>query len=475
MTHTGDPYHTEQEDTQERQHIEATYSEQERLRKLSLEISTALIAGKTSQEMLRPCTESLVRYIDAAFARIWILNEEEQILELQASSGMYTHLNGEHARVPVGALKIGLIAAERKPHLTNRVIGDPRVNDQEWAQRQGMVSFAGYPLLVGKRLVGVMALFARHQLNDTTLQAMATIANSIALGVERLNMLEERERLLAREQAARKEAEVSLQRLQELNVNLEAMVTERTEILTQLNTELERSNQELQDFAYVASHDLQEPLRKIQAFGNLLEEEYGESLGDGKTYLDRMRNAAGRMRVLIDDLLTFSRVTTKAQPFSLVNLNEVVEQVIDDLGPRIQMTQGIVEVGELPTIKADSQQMYHMFQNLLSNALKFHKPGVPPVVKVTAQVRFDPETVQFPAEEQYLLSIEDNGIGFDEKYLDRIFTVFQRLHGRSDYEGTGIGLAVVRKIVERHGGAITAKSAVGEGATFLVTLPMQHH
>src|SRR5262249_12028074 len=136
-------------------------------------------------------------------------------------------------------------------------------------------------------------------------------------------------------------------------------------------------------------HDLQEPLRKIQAFGNLLEDEYGESLGEGKAYLDRMRNAAGRMRVLIDDLLAFSRVTTKAQPFSPVDLNAVVEQVIDDLGPRMQMTQGIVEVGKLPTVEADSLQMYHMFQNLLSNALKFHKPDVAPVVKVTAQVQSD--------------------------------------------------------------------------------------
>jgi light-regulated signal transduction histidine kinase (bacteriophytochrome) len=304
---------------------------------------------------------------------------------------------------------------------------------------------------------------------------MAIISNNIAMGIERLKMLEERERLLASEQAARQEAEISLQQVQELNTNLEAIVVERTKVLTQLNTELERSNQELQDFAYVASHDLQEPLRKIQAFGNLLEEEYGESLGDGKTYLDRMRNAAGRMRVLIDDLLTFSRVTTKAQPFSLVNLNEVVEQVIDDLGPRIQEIHGIVEVGELPMIEADSQQMYHMFQNLLSNALKFHRTGVPPKVKVTAQEQPAAETTEFPATEQYLFAIEDNGIGFDEKYLDRIFTVFQRLHGRNQYEGTGIGLAVVRKIVERHGGTITAKSVIGEGATFLVTLPAKHN
>jgi light-regulated signal transduction histidine kinase (bacteriophytochrome) len=263
-------------------------------------------------------------------------------------------------------------------------------------------------------------------------------------------------------------------RLQDLNTNLEAMVAARTqeleqsaEVLRQLNIELQRSNQELQDFAYVASHDLQEPLRKIQAFGNLLEEEYGAQIGEGKAYLDRMRNSAGRMRVLIEDLLTFSRVTTKAQPFSQVDLNVIMRDVIDDLSSRLQTTQGRIEVlGDLPTIEADPRQMYQMLQNLLSNALKFHRADQPPHVRVHAELQEQPD-----ASKQYALFVEDNGIGFDEKYLDRIFTVFQRLHGRGSYEGTGIGLAVVRKIIERHGGTITASSAPGKGSTFIVTLP----
>ncbi|MBV9258092.1 MAG: hypothetical protein JO215_08750, partial [Ktedonobacteraceae bacterium] len=254
---------------------------------------------------------------------------------------------------------------------------------------------------------------------------------------------------------------------------------QRTEVLRQLNTELQRSNQELQDFAYVASHDLQEPLRKIQAFGNLLEEEHGHALGDGKVYLDRMRNAAARMRILIEDLLTFSRVTTKAAPFSPVDLNTVIQQIIDDVEPRLQATQGAIEAQPLPTIEADPGQMHQLFQNLIVNALKFHRPDVPPVVKVFAEIQANPETDSIESdtspeqtEQRCLLYVADNGIGFDEKYLDRIFTVFQRLHGKSDYEGTGIGLAVVRKIVERHDGTITAKSSVGNGATFIITLPI---
>ena len=284
------------------------------------------------------------------------------------------------------------------------------------------------------------------------------------------------------------------QSLQDLNINLEAIVMQRTDVLRQINTELQRSNQELQDFAYVASHDLQEPLRKIQAFGNLLEEEYGSALGDGKAYLDRMRNAAGRMRILIEDLLTFSRVTTKAQPFVSVDLAAVVYEIVDDLEPRLKATQGRVEVGTLPTIEADHQQMHQLFQNLLVNAVKFCRPDVPPLVKVYAELYDDSalvidtdaivDNVETEVKEiaaslaspvvrqQYQIFVEDNGIGFDEKYLDRIFTVFQRLHGKSEYEGTGIGLAVVRKIVERHEGTITARSSVGQGATFIVTLPV---
>src|SRR5579871_3119735 len=185
-------------------------SEQACLGELSLEISIALTRHETLQGMLASCTEALVRHLDAAFARIWILNEAQDVLELQASSGMYTHLNGPHSRVPVGALKIGLIAAERKPHLTNSVVDDPRVGDQEWARREGMVSFAGYPLLVEDRLIGVMAMFARHPLDDVTLRAMAAIANSLAIGVERLRMQEDRVRLLAREELRKVQERLTL-------------------------------------------------------------------------------------------------------------------------------------------------------------------------------------------------------------------------------------------------------------------------
>lgn len=245
---------------------------------------------------------------------------------------------------------------------------------------------------------------------------------------------------------------------------------------TRRRQELASANAELQQFASIASHDLQEPLRKIQAFGNRLKEKSGEALSDqGRDYLERMQNAAGRMQTLIDDLLTLSRITTRARPFVPVNLAQVVQEVLSDLEVRIQQTEGRVEVGDLPTIEADPVQMRQLLQNLIGNALKFHRDEEPPIVRIYSQVFVSQERQSAEdavSAELYQIIVEDNGIGFEEKYLDRIFNVFQRLHSRSEYEGTGMGLAICRKIAERHGGSITAKSTPGLGAKFIVTLPI---
>ena len=236
------------------------------------------------------------------------------------------------------------------------------------------------------------------------------------------------------------------------------------EVLERKNKELRRSNSDLENFATVASHDLQEPLRKIQAFGDRLESRYGEELPErGRDYLHRMQGAAGRMSTLIQDLLEFSRVTTRAQAFEGISLEEVVEKVILDLEIRIEQSGGGVEVGRLPRIDGDPLQMRLLFQNLISNALKFRREEEPPRVKISAEV----------GEKRVLIAVEDNGIGFDEKYLDRIFDVFQRLHGRGSFEGTGMGLAIARKIVERHEGELRARSVIGEGSKFLIDLPRE--
>jgi len=284
-------------------------------------------------------------------------------------------------------------------------------------------------------------------------------------------MLAEIQRRDAELEQARKGLE---QRVQERTKDLQQEIAERKqaeEKLLAIAARLERSNRDLQDFAYVASHDLQEPLRKVLAFGDRLKAACSKSVGvEGRDYLERMQSAAKRMQMLIDDLLAFSRVTTRANPFQPIDLGKVVREVLSDLEVRIQQSAGQVETGELPAIDADPIQMRQLFQNLIGNALKFHQDGKPPVVRVRSQVSTD-ESAAAPPRELCAIEVEDNGIGFDEKYLDRIFVMFQRLHGRSSYEGTGMGLAICRKIVDRHGGKITARSVPGQGSTFVVLLP----
>jgi PAS domain S-box-containing protein len=249
-------------------------------------------------------------------------------------------------------------------------------------------------------------------------------------------------------------------------------ITERKraeETLAQRAAELARSNSELEQFAFVASHDLQEPLRKIQAFGDRLRTKcQGAPIAaEAHDYLERMQSASARMRTLIDDLLAFSRVIRSSEPFVPVDLERIAKEVVGDLEVRIEKTGAQVEIGTLPRIEADALQMRQLLLNLLSNALKFQPPGAKPVVKIQSR------TVTLPSgEERCELTVEDNGIGFEEKYLEKIFAVFQRLHGRTEYEGTGVGLAVCRRIADRHHGDITAKSQLGQGATFIVTLPL---
>jgi PAS domain S-box-containing protein len=242
--------------------------------------------------------------------------------------------------------------------------------------------------------------------------------------------------------------------------------------LQEFTAQLERSNRELQEFAYVASHDLQEPLRKIETFADRLKTKHGGVLNEeGRDYLERMQNAATRMRTLVHDLLAFSRVTTQARPFVPVDLDAVARDVLIDLETLLERTGGTVELDGLPTIDADPTQMRQLLQNLIGNALKFRREGEQPLVRVWCETLPSERKTRSHGVDGCRLFVTDNGIGFEEKYLDRIFNPFQRLHGRGEYEGTGIGLAICRKIAERHGGTITASSQPDQGATFAVMLP----
>jgi light-regulated signal transduction histidine kinase (bacteriophytochrome) len=241
------------------------------------------------------------------------------------------------------------------------------------------------------------------------------------------------------------------------------------------NAALSRSNEYLQQFAYVASHDLQEPLRKIHAFNDILLTRYAPVLDDtGQDLLQRQQQAALRMQTLIKDLLDYSRLASQPVPFEAVSLKTLAEGVLSDLETTIRETNAIVTVEELPTLPGDATQLRQLLQNLITNALKFAKAGQPPQVHLSANSLTADELPQ-PSTGHgnwVALMVADKGIGFDESHGQRIFELFHRLHGRSQYAGTGIGLSVVKKVAENHGGFVTAHGKPGEGATFTVYLPL---
>lgn len=227
--------------------------------------------------------------------------------------------------------------------------------------------------------------------------------------------------------------------------------------------ELKRSNEELEQFAYIASHDLQEPLRKIVSFGERLEHRAGNTLDErARDYLRRMTNAAERMQKLIESLLHYSRINTRGKQFERANLDKVMQEVADDMEINIAQAGARLEIGKLPVILADPVQMRQLLQNLVANAIKFHRPGEPPVITVTSR-EIGHHTVE--------ITVKDNGIGFSSQFTEYIFLPFYKLHGRDEYEGTGIGLSICEKIVHRHRGSIKAESVEGKGSSFIIKLP----
>lgn len=392
-----------------------------RLAALRLEVSTALGQAGDLRRMLGSCCEALVRHLDVALARLWTLNPETQVLELQASVGTATHLDGEHARIPVGERRIGLIAQEGRPYLTNDLVQDPQLGDAAWAAAHKLTAFAGCPLLVDGRCIGVVAMFAQHEQSESTLSAVSLVADAIAQGI------------------VRKQTELALE--------------ERAR-------ELARSNQELERFAYVASHDLQEPLRMVASYTQLLGRRYKGKLDtDADEFIAFAVDGVTRMQALINDLLTFSRVGTQGGALLPLDLGTALAAALINLRAAIESSGAVVTTDALPTVVANERQMVQLFQNLIGNAIKFHGPEAP--------------RIHVGAEEhagEWQLTVRDNGIGIDPAFWNRLFVVFARLHNRSEYEGNGIGLAICKKIIERHGGRIWLQSQPGRGTTFFFTL-----
>jgi PAS domain S-box-containing protein len=409
-------------DIEEQKRAQVTLAEQARISALGSDIGIALTQVSSLKESLHRCTQAIVTHLDAAFARIWTLSPKQDVLELQASAGLYTHLDGAHARVPVGSFKIGRIALYRRAHLTNNVLSDPEVSNRDWAEREGMVAFAGYPLIVEDRLIGVLGLFARHSLGQDTVSALASVAATIAIAIER------------------KRSE-------------EALVTQAAE--------LRRSNEDLEQFAHVASHDLRSPLNTILQFTEMMVRKQGDSLdAEMGQLLQIVRNSAGRMGNLISALLTYSRLndasSREVRPISSLT---AYENAVANLAAAIAEAQARIERADLPDVLSNPEQLLQVFQNLISNALHYRGAGTPHIrVSAERQNSF------------WLFSVSDNGVGIAPQYHSLIFEPFKRLHG-ADRPGSGIGLAFCRKFIEREGGKIWVESEEGKGAIFRFTLP----
>jgi len=303
-------------------------------------------------------------------------------------------------------------------------------------------------------------------------------ADLLLLKVKTFCRLYEQTRDLNHAQAAlkqeidtRKAAETALQNA---NLLLEDKVNERTKELVKLNQQLEISNIELQQYASLASHDLQEPLRKIITFSRLVGERLSTNKAEAMQFMDKIITSAERMRNLINDLLNYSKLSGESE-FIVCNLNKIISDVKTDLELSINEKQAQLIIEHIPPLEVVPGQMRQMFQNIISNALKFSKTDEPPWIKIWGS-RVTEKSItaaESPSGGFLRIYVQDNGIGFDEIYRDKIFTIFQRLHGRQEYEGTGIGLAIVKKIIEKHNGLLTAKSTLGEGATFIIVLPVK--
>lgn len=412
----------------EHEHDRTLLAERTHLLALSAEVGAALAGSDSLRTSLQRCAEALVQHLGVAMAGIWTLKPAEHVLEIQASAGIYSPLMIPDGFVPVDKSAIGFIAQERQPYVTNTVRNEPRLCDTAWAQRTGITAFAGYPLVVEDRPLGVMAMFARVPFATATLQALAWVASVMAMGIDRICISDALARSIAK--------------------------------VVRMNKSLRRKNAELDELTYVASHDLQEPLRKLIAFSSLLRQDVGNNLPErAETDLGFIVDAATRMHMLVQNLLELSRTGNAVMRREQVALDTCANRAVEALTTRIQATGATVSRDALPTVWGDGALLTQLYQHLLGNALKFRSTHRP-LIALTVELQ----------EGQTVLGVKDNGIGIQPEYHEQIFAPFKRLHGRGEYEGTGIGLAICRKTVERHQGRIWVESDAGQGAHFKFTL-----
>jgi PAS domain S-box-containing protein len=411
-------------DITERKRTEEEQARKIRYAALRADVSNAVSEASSMQGMLQRCCGAVVEHLDAAFARIWLLDESDAILELQASSGLYTHIDGDHARVPVGKLKIGLIALEGRPHLTNNVLADPRVGDKDWALREGLVAFAGHPLIVAGKVCGVLAMFARQPLPDDMLEALTRIVDRVALGIER-----------------RRNAEV-----------------------VRAKEEAEQANHAKSQFLSRMSHELRTPLNAVLGFAQVLE--VAGLPASAQEYVERILRGGRHLLTLINDTLDISRIESGSMTMSVepVPLAPLLYECLELIAPMAQSACISLDPGDLPIcvdfVRADRQLLKQVFLNLLSNAVKYNRSA--------GRVSIEQAATE---DGRIRIGVRDTGIGLDSSQLARLFRPFDRLGAEcTNVEGTGLGLALSKGLLDRMGGSLAVESEAGVGSTFWVIL-----
>src|SRR3990170_1450149 len=425
---------------------EKTLEEQLCLTALRADIGVALIQHGNLRDILQKCAEALVKNLDVAFARIWTFNKETNMLELQSSAGIYPHTDSQHNRMPVSTFKVSLNAEERKPYLTNSVIGDPKVPDQEWARQTGMVSYADYPLTVDGRLVGVMAIFAQKPITEVTLRALTSVSDSIALGIDH-NCLKEN---LLTEKKRREEEQNALREQLYHSQKLESVGT----------------------LAGGIAHDFNNILAIIIGYGNLLEKSVGKD-NPSRLYIQKILKSAERATHLVQGLLAFSRKQESRQ--KPVPINRILLQVKNLLSRLISedIVLDIAPAKKDCIVMADSGQMEQVLINLATNA-RDAMPNGGKLTVLTDIVELGNEFIRTHGYGEIgtyvCISVTDTGMGMDKETQRRIFQPF--FTTKEVGKGTGLGLSIVYGIIKQHRGYINVESEPGKGATFRIYLPL---
>ncbi|MGB3405265.1 MAG: PAS domain S-box protein [Microcoleaceae cyanobacterium] len=473
-----------------RKQTEIALKHQLQLAAFRAEIDMALTREETLFEILKHCTDAIVKHLNAAFARIWIFNPTENVLELQASSGMYTHLNGEHSQIKLGECKIGRIAQTRQPHLVNHVLSDPQITDPQWAQREGMVAFAGYPLIVKDRLFGVIALFARYQLPEKTLDALSLAADEIALGISRKQAeiaLQQSEAQL-RSRAA--ELQQTLQQLEQTQTQL--IQSEKMSALGQMMAGIAHEINNPVSFiggnlapAEAYLNDLTEHLRLYQQQfpdpGEMIKEHQQEIeldylLTDFYSLISSMKVGVERIRGISTSLRVFSRADQEQKV--LFNIQEGIESTLMILKHRLKATESRPEIHVIqdyqksPAIACYPGQLNQVFMNILANAIDAFDES-PKLSQHYSQdyCQIYIQTELINTEKAVLIRIQDNGPGMSEEIKQKIFDYL--FTTKPVGTGTGLGLSISRQIIEqKHQGSLAVCSEVGAGTEFIITLPL---